>query len=41
MEYMIKTQKYQDAKKFDSLTIKQAVENPEIKVMDKAAMGLS
>jgi uridylate kinase len=30
-----------DAVKFDSLTFQQAVENPEIKVMDKAAMGLA
>ncbi len=30
-----------DANKFDSLTHQQAVENEQIKVMDKAAMGLA
>lgn len=30
-----------DAKKLDSLTYQQAVENPNIKVMDKAAMALA
>lgn len=30
-----------DAKKFDSLTFQQAVENPSIKVMDKAALALA
>lgn len=30
-----------DAKKFDSLTYQQAVENPQIKVMDKAALALA
>jgi len=30
-----------DAKKYDSLTYQQAVENPAIKVMDKAAMALA
>lgn len=30
-----------DAKKYDSLTYQQAVENPNIKVMDKAAMALA
>ncbi|HET7673783.1 MAG TPA: UMP kinase [Candidatus Saccharimonadales bacterium] len=30
-----------DAKKFESLTFQQAVENPSIKVMDKAAMALA
>jgi uridylate kinase len=30
-----------DAVKLESLTFQQAVENPEIKVMDKAAMGLA
>jgi uridylate kinase len=34
-------EKYPDAKKFDTLTFQQAVENPEIKIMDKAAMGLA
>lgn len=29
------------AKKYDSLTYQQAVENPDIKIMDKAAMGLA
>lgn len=30
-----------DAKKYESLTYQQAVENPKIKVMDKAAMALA
>ncbi len=30
-----------DAKKFDTLDFQHAVENPQIKVMDKAAMGLA
>jgi uridylate kinase len=30
-----------DAVKFDNLTFQQALENPEIKVMDKSAMGLA
>jgi uridylate kinase len=30
-----------DAKKFDSLTLQQAVEQPDIKVMDKAAIALA
>lgn len=30
-----------DAEKFDTLTYQQAVENPAIKIMDKAAMGLA
>lgn len=30
-----------DAKKFESLTFQQAVENPSIKVMDKAALALA
>lgn len=30
-----------EAKKYDSLTYQQAVENPKIKVMDKAAMALA
>lgn len=33
--------KHDDAKKFDSLTFQQAVENNGIKVMDKAALGLA
>ena len=32
---------HEDAKLYDSLTYQQAVENPEIKVMDKAALGLA
>jgi uridylate kinase len=34
-------EKFSDAKKFDTLTFQQAVENPDIKIMDKAAMGLA
>lgn len=34
-------EKHQDAVKIDSLSFQEAVENPEIKVMDKAAMGLA
>ncbi len=30
-----------DAKKFDSLTLQQAVEQPDVKVMDKAAIALA
>jgi uridylate kinase len=30
-----------DAKQYDSLTFQQAIENPEIKVMDKAALGMA
>ena len=30
-----------DAVKFDTVTLQQAIENPEIKVMDKAALGLA
>jgi len=33
--------KYDDAKKYDALTYQEAVENPGIKVMDKAALGLA
>jgi len=33
--------KYSDARKIDSMTYQQALENPEIKVMDKSAMGLA
>ncbi len=33
--------KFDDAVKLDSLTFQQAVENDEIKVMDKAALGLA
>jgi uridylate kinase len=33
--------KYPDAKKFDTLSYQRAVENVDIKVMDKAAMGLA
>ncbi len=33
--------KYDDAVKLDSLTLQEAVENPQIKVMDKAALGLA
>ncbi len=33
--------KHQDAKKFDSLTFQQAVEDENIRVMDKAALGLA
>lgn len=33
--------KFEDAKKFDSLSYQQAVENTDIKVMDKAALGLA
>lgn len=33
--------KYPDARKIDSMTYQQALENPEIKVMDKAALGLA
>lgn len=32
---------FEDAKKFDSLNYQQAVENADIKVMDKAALGLA
>ena len=34
-------EKNTDAKKYDSLTFQQAVENSRIKVMDKAALGLA
>lgn len=34
-------EKNPDAKKYESLTFQQAVENPNIKVMDKAAMALA
>jgi uridylate kinase len=33
--------KFADAKKFATLSYQQAVENPAIAVMDKAAMGLA
>jgi len=33
--------KHSDAKKFDTLSFQQAVENPQISVMDKAALGLA
>lgn len=33
--------KFDDAVKFNSLSYQQALENPEIKVMDKSAMGLA
>lgn len=33
--------KNSDAKKFDSLTFQQALENPSIKIMDKAALALA
>ena len=33
--------KFKDAKRYQSLTHQQAVENPDIKVMDKAAIGLA
>lgn len=33
--------KFADAVKYDTLTYQQAVENPDISVMDKAAMGLA
>ncbi|MBP6961978.1 UMP kinase [Candidatus Saccharibacteria bacterium] len=33
--------KYDDAVKFDTISYQQALENPEIKVMDKSAMGLA
>ncbi len=34
-------EKHQDAKKFEKVSYQQAVENSEIKIMDKAAMGLA
>ena len=34
-------EQHDDAVKYDALTFQQAVENPNIKVMDKAAMGLA
>ena len=33
--------KFEDAVKYDSISYQQALENPEIKVMDKSAMGLA
>lgn len=33
--------KFSDAQRFDNLSFQQAVENPDIKVMDKAALGLA
>jgi uridylate kinase len=33
--------KFKDAKRYDKLSFQEAVENEEIKVMDKAAMGLA
>lgn len=33
--------KFDDATKFDALTLQQAVERPDIKVMDKAAIALA
>lgn len=33
--------KFEDAKKLDSMTLQEAVENVDIKVMDKAALGLA
>ena len=33
--------KHKDAKRYDSLNFQQAVENEEIKIMDKAAIGLA
>lgn len=33
--------KFDDAKKFDHLNYQEAVRNPDIKVMDKAALGLA
>lgn len=32
---------FKDAQKFDNLTYQEVLENPEIKVMDKSAMGLA
>ncbi len=32
---------HHDARKFDTLSYQEAVENPEVKVMDKAALGLA
>ena len=34
-------QKYHDAKKYDVITLKKAVEDPNINVMDKAALALA
>jgi len=34
-------QKYDDAKKFDMISLRDAVEKPDIKVMDKAAIALA
>ena len=34
-------EKHKDAKKFDKLSFQKAVENENIKIMDKAAMGLA
>ena len=33
--------KFKDAKRLDHITLQQAIENPLIKVMDKAALGLA
>jgi uridylate kinase len=33
--------KHGDAVKLDTITLQQAIENPAIKVMDKAALGLA
>lgn len=33
--------KYDDAKKLDNISLQQAIENPAVKVMDKAALGLA
>jgi uridylate kinase len=33
--------KHADAVKFDSLTYQEAIENPHVQVMDKAALGLA
>lgn len=33
--------KYDDAKRYESVDFQEVVENPEIKVMDKAALGLA
>ncbi|HEU4913942.1 MAG TPA: UMP kinase [Candidatus Saccharimonadales bacterium] len=33
--------KYEDARLLDAVTFQEAVENPQIKVMDKAALGLA
>ncbi len=39
--YNLDPAKHQNAEKYQNLTFKEALDNPDIKIMDKAAMGLA